>query len=218
MNGYKDATRLARWTKLVLAGFIVVSACAVISDLLQLRMLIGFADGSYSSPSAIHEAAVANDARQRVTGLCRLAAEILCGIMVLTWTYRAGANARGLGAVGMQVSPAWAVGWYFVPVANLIKPYDAMREIWRASADPQGWWRAPAPARLGGWWFFFLVTAILGVVAPWLAGWARDLDTLIDAAGIAAIADAAGIMAALFFRRIVGQVQQMQEARLSAQP
>lgn len=212
---YRDATRLANWTKLALAGFIVLTAWAVISDLLQVQMLLGFADGSHS-PSDVHDATVANDARQYMTRLSRLGAYALSGILILAWIYRANANASGLGAAGMQFTPAWAVGWYFVPVANLVKPFDAMREIWRASAHPPAWWRYPAPSLLGWWWFFLLLAILAGNVAPRLSMRATSLDALTDATWVWAISDLAGIIAGAIFLRIISQVQRMQAAQLAA--
>ncbi|MEK7950736.1 DUF4328 domain-containing protein [Luteolibacter soli] len=48
----------------------------------------------------------------------------------------------------LQDTPGWAVGWYFIPIANLWKPFVAMRDIVRASTMREGlpsfllptWW------------------------------------------------------------------------------
>ena len=62
---------------------------------------------------------------------------------VVVWAmfvHRSCANAHALGAVGMEFTPGWAVGWYFVPFANLFKPGQVMQEIYRATdpaADPE---------------------------------------------------------------------------------
>jgi hypothetical protein len=55
---------------------------------------------------------------------CVLAAFVLVGV----WIYRANANAHALGG-DLSVSPGWAVGWFFVPIACLFKPYLAMRRL-----------------------------------------------------------------------------------------
>jgi hypothetical protein len=218
MTEFRDATRLANWTKLALAGFILLTAWAVVSDLLQIEMLRGFNNGSYPTPAALHDATVANDTRQRITRLTRLAAYVLSGLLILVWIYRANANARALGATGLQFTPAWAVGWFFVPVANLVKPFDAVKEIWRASAHPPAWWRQPAPTSLGWWWFFLLLAIFAGNVAPRLSMRARSLDALIDASWVTVISDLAGIMAGAIFLRTISQVQRMQAAHRAAPP
>ena len=60
-------------------------------------------------------------------------------LLFCVWIRRANVNADALVASGMEFTPGWAVGWFFVPFANLYKPYQAMAEIYRASdpnADP----------------------------------------------------------------------------------
>lgn len=91
-------------------------------------------------------------------------AALTTAVVVSRWIYRANSNARALGAREMAFTPGGAVGWYFVPIANLWKPYQAMREIWKASAGPLGWQRRPVSALLPCWW-------LLALVGPLTAGW-----------------------------------------------
>ncbi len=49
------------------------------------------------------------------------------------WIYRAAANVVAAMVPGFDYTPGWAVGWYFVPFANLFKPFAVMRQIWNAS-------------------------------------------------------------------------------------
>ena len=73
-------------------------------------------------------------------------------VFFLRWIYCANVNARSLGASGMRFTPGWSVGWFFVPVANLVMPYQVMREIWQASSNPGNWKGEPVPAKIGAWW------------------------------------------------------------------
>ncbi|MDE0032024.1 MAG: DUF4328 domain-containing protein [Deltaproteobacteria bacterium] len=91
-------------------------------------------------------------------------AALTTAVAVSRWIHRANSNARALGARGMAFTPGGAVGWYFVPIANLWKPYQAMREIWKASAGPLGWQRRSVSALLPCWW-------LLAIVGPSTAGW-----------------------------------------------
>ena len=91
-------------------------------------------------------------------------AALATAVFVSRWIYRANSNARALGAKEMAFTPGGAVGWYFVPIANLWKPYQAMREIWKASTGPLGWQRRPVSALLPCWW-------LLAIVGPSTAGW-----------------------------------------------
>jgi hypothetical protein len=74
-----------------------------------------------------------------VTGLA-------AAITYLVWKYRAAVNARIIDRDTMTISPAMAVGSYFLPVVNLVIPYRAMAGIAGASGIRHGlvaaWWAA----------------------------------------------------------------------------
>ena len=52
------------------------------------------------------------------------------------WKYRCHRNLPALGAVNLQFTPRTAVGFYFLPLLNLFRPYQAMREI-RWASNPK---------------------------------------------------------------------------------
>jgi heme/copper-type cytochrome/quinol oxidase subunit 2 len=89
---------------------------------------------------------------------------VAAGIVWLIWQYRAHANLRALGASELKYSPGWAVGWWFIPFANIVVPFLTMRELWRAS-DPEAgsidWLGHRTAALLGMWWAGRLITQIL---------------------------------------------------------
>lgn len=86
----------------------------------------------------------------------------------LVWVYRANLNCRGFGARGMQFSPGWSVGFYFIPFLNFYYPYQAMKEIWRASKNPQNWKKEKCSGLVGWWWalrvIFWVCAGPLGMV------------------------------------------------------
>ncbi|MFM8941519.1 MAG: DUF4328 domain-containing protein [Phenylobacterium sp.] len=86
---------------------------------------------------------------------------LVSGFLILKWTYRVSRNAHAFSQ-GLQVSPPWAVGWYFVPIGFLWKPFQALREAWQASSQPDNWKDAPVPVRMRWWWGLWLGTIFLG--------------------------------------------------------
>jgi hypothetical protein len=67
----------------------------------------------------------------------------------------------------MQVSPAWAVGGFFVPIIHLFLPYQAVKEIWvngPVDSEPDSIW-------LRVWWFGLLGSMALSRFADISAGW-----------------------------------------------
>lgn len=78
------------------------------------------------------------------------------------WILLAHRNLPALGAERLDVQPGWAVGWYFIPFANLWKPYQAMRTLWQASRDARHWRLEDSTWILPVWWALWLVSSSLG--------------------------------------------------------
>ncbi|MBI1404869.1 MAG: DUF4328 domain-containing protein [Caulobacter sp.] len=90
-------------------------------------------------------------------------------IIMLMWFYRANKNARALSS-GLEITPGWAVGFFFIPIMSLYKPYQAISEIWRSAASPYGWKGLDDPAIIRWWWGLYLVSAIVPLVVAMMAG------------------------------------------------
>lgn len=101
-----------------------------------------------------------------------LAAFILTAIAFLVWFYRTRANLPALGIGDARWSPGWAVGWWFIPVMSLFRPYQVAFEICKASdpqATPADWRARPAPSLLAWWWAFGISVELLGYL--WIILW-----------------------------------------------
>ncbi len=84
-------------------------------------------------------------------------------IVICMFMYRANANVRALGAQGVENTPGWCGGYWFIPIVNFVMPYRCMSEIHRASQNPMGRdWKSNAPHSLMGvWWGFWVLGLIL---------------------------------------------------------
>jgi hypothetical protein len=103
-----------------------------------------------------------------LTGFAVLAASACAWVFVPVWMYRAAANLRGLGRHGMVFSPGGCAGWFFVPIASLWKPVQAMSEIWRASnpqADELDWDTSSGTPLIAVWWSAWIMSNIVSLVA-----------------------------------------------------
>ena len=58
---------------------------------------------------------------------------VALGVLYLIWVHAMTCNLAAFGTVGYKVSPGWAVGYYFIPIINLGRPYDNMAAAWKAS-------------------------------------------------------------------------------------
>lgn len=104
----------------------------------------------------------ANDQRQAlifgVTAVLMLATMIVFGI----WIVRAHRNLPALGAQYLEVRPGWALGFFFIPILNWWKPYQAMRSLWRSSHSvnrpelQESTWVLPV------WWTLWVIYSLIG--------------------------------------------------------
>jgi hypothetical protein len=84
--------------------------------------------------------------------------------LLLFWMRSTNATLRALGTEGLRYSPNGTVLFWFVPLANLISPYRAMKELWLASSPKKldGWQRAQRTLLLPSWWAAYLAHVISG--------------------------------------------------------
>lgn len=148
--------------------------------------------------------------------LATLVVYLVTAVVFCRWIIRAGVNLRGFGATGFENTPGWAVGWFFVPFANLWKPFQAMREIWLASADPQGWHTAAqaTPPVVGRWWALWLLTGILGWVSSLVAIRMLNAHSILPLLCTVA-ADLCGAALCYAAVQLVTGVQSLQDAWVS---
>jgi hypothetical protein len=134
-------------------------------------------------------------------------------VVVAMWIYRAHANLRDRG-IELNTSPGWAVGWYFIPFANLFKPFQAMRELWTEShleADSYG---ESAPGEITAWWACWLTGNILANVSMRMASFG-DGSNLTVATAVSAIASGLTIASALLLRQLISQITAAQDINVS---
>jgi hypothetical protein len=145
----KDPGRLTRCLIVMLWAYL--AACGLAVVLTAISLVTGQAGQPETDELSLHN----------MVGLPQMFVVLVTDIIFLMWIHRANRNARGLGAQGMTFTPGWSVGWYFVPFANLWKPYQAMKEIWKASANPASWPSEKPPPLLATWWTLWIVSNVL---------------------------------------------------------
>ena len=85
-------------------------------------------------------------------------------VVMLVCTYRIVANSRDRFGEEQMPGPGWAVGYYFIPVMSLFKPYQAISVCTALTYadDPAG----PKTERLlGPWWTTWLVSGFAGTIS-----------------------------------------------------
>jgi len=136
------------------------------------------------------------------------------------WIVLAKRECQRLGASQLEFSPGWSVGWYFVPIANLWKPYQAMAEAFRASrswAGPRnGWKRLRVPVIVPLWWAAWITSSIVDQVSTRLTlrastaeEWARASVSDVVAGLVSLVLGAVAIV-------LIAQLTDLQARRRAA--
>lgn len=142
---------------------------------------------------------------------------IVAVVLFLCWTYRIARNVRALGAAGLSISSGWAVGWYFIPIANLWKPYEAMEEIWRASAAPANWKAQERGAILPWWWMLGLIANFGSYLSFKMTVAAKTPTELWNAALLVMFVNGAEVVWCALALALVRKITGMQLAQHAAQ-
>ena len=89
---------------------------------------------------------------------------IVTWVSWLVWQHRAQANAWAMpSSTRPRMTPGWAVGWWFVPVANLFMPFLGVRELARRSSAGAGEDRRSSHLVLATWWLCWIAATLLSI-------------------------------------------------------
>lgn len=169
-------------TRIVLIGFVLCFAWSV------LLLLSDGVQAALFYHAHLSRTAIANDVgRERIGERAMLGLSLAQAIFSLRWMYVMNSNCHGFGAEGMKFSPGWAAGWFFVPIANLIQPFNAMREIWRVSTNPADWRGIPTTPLLVAWWALWLGGAAVSVLSVWIWHGAGTREAVLRAGADAVV-------------------------------
>lgn len=150
------------WRTHLVAGSI---ACACLSNFLLDGLQLAIGKQTQGADPALGPLVAVG-----IAGLGVLVTLILGAVFFGIFIVRAAHNLRALGRVGMEFTPGWCIGWFFVPFANLVKPVKAFTEVWKAS-DPHvldsSAWRheGRGDPRIGVWWGSWIASSMIGNVS-----------------------------------------------------
>lgn len=200
---YRSQSTLVGWLTGFLIAGIGLSVIAMLSTWSELQLLERIRQG----PGAFEIAeANANDARQALIGVVQLAVMVVTVVVFAVWIYGANRNARALSPGEVDITPGWSVGWFFVPIANLFKPYQAVKQIDAASGPEDG------TALLGFWWGCWILAGIVGHVSFRMTMNAETPDEMISADQVSLFSEAMSLPLGVLAIAVVRRIHSRQEA------
>jgi hypothetical protein len=187
---------------LALAG--VLGLIAGVQDLMGLDVFKRAFDGTLTNADAD-----AFDAAFSSIGLFQTIVLVGTAIAFLAWLSRSVDNIERLTGEKGRFTPAWSIGWWFIPFANLVLPYQIVADLYRRMAPS----RRVLTGIIGAWWIIYIVGNIASNAAGrlYLAG--DDLSELTLALQIYAISDFADPIAAVLIIVIVRRIQRWADGR-----
>jgi hypothetical protein len=161
-----------------------------------------------------------NDLLMLLVGLAAILVYVTLVIAFLMWLHRVCRNVPALGnpQSGVEHSPGWAVGSFFIPFVNLVVPYKAVREVWVKSdpavrtGDDFMFAQASSAPLVLGWWIAWLVSNVAGNISWRLMG-GETPDTQGFVGGVDIISDLLGIVAAVLAIAVVRGIDRRQAER-----
>jgi hypothetical protein len=140
------------------------------------------------------------------------------------WLYQAESNLQLLSVSGLHYSPAWAIGWFFIPGANFVLPVMVMQELYKASdptippQKPLEWRNASPNLLIFAWWASLVIGqfGILISIAVSLPGNATSRGQHLGSAFLSIIASVFTIAAAGLILWLVRQIQERQKKKFQA--
>lgn len=217
---YRPANQLVLWLTIALTAFMICDGLTTTASGVVEVVYPGLMELEAYEPS---EAAtvMALGVAFILGGLTQMAAFLACVILFCMTVNRFNKNARALGSKGLEYTPGWAVGWFFIPIANLFKPYQAVKEIYQAS-DPRvgeyDWRQSLILAPLGWWWAAWIIGNIVDNIEMRIA-WRQIPVPAELSVGISIVSlvltVAAGILAILVMRAILARQEEKAAAQSS---
>lgn len=91
---------------------------------------------------------------------------IVAIVFVCMWFYRAGQNLHLSGVKYLNYSPGWYVGWFFIPLVQIVMPFVTTIELWKANAsinnpDEHASWSSNKLSPLVIFWYVSFIAMIV---------------------------------------------------------
>lgn len=201
---------VARYTICFLLACLALEAATITFGFSDRGVLVRLAAGGALLP----DEAAAMAARDRALALLKLVFFTGAGIAWLLWVHRTYGNLAHVGSKRSRFTRRWAVSYWFIPLINLVRAYQVMKDLWLRSDslnDRDAYDRLPAPAYLTGWWGLWVTRAVLGVPIILMARDARTQVDLINATDLGMLVNAVGVIAGLLAIKVVREIDRRQQ-------
>ena len=168
------------------------------------------------NPGSMEEAAQL-DALQGILGGLNLLLLLATAIVFLIWLYKATANMRDVSGDVTRFKPGWAVGCWFIPIVNLCRPYQYVRDLWLASVGGEDT-DEKSHSLVKWWWGLWLAATFLGtraLITTPSSPEAVDVESIQKAMALYAMSGLCRAAAAVVMTAVVRKISHAQWAEVA---
>ena len=153
------------------------------------------------------ETANANDTREQIIGIISLTAFVISSLTFIQWFRRAYCNLH-LRVNHLSHTEVWAARSWFVPIVNLYRPYQIMKELYQETKEllikkGLGLNENFTTGFLGWWWTFWIINNAIGQFIFRYSMKAESIDELIISTVASMIGNVVGIPLALITVKVI---------------
>lgn len=155
----------------------------------------------------LQETATANDTRQQVIGVVYFLAYLVSVVVFIMWFRRAYNNLHQKNSF-LSYREGAAAGSWFVPILNLFRPYQIMKEMYVKTDELLDEHQVIHTQRLevailGWWWFLWILAGVAGQVEYRMTKYATSVDALKEVTVFSMADNVLGIILAIVAAKVV---------------
>lgn len=165
-------------------GFLWAAAATALGGAIAtFNEVNAFDDVVGGAPGALAGLQDAEEVSDAILPLFSLTATVLT-VLAIVWWYQAYKAIERSGCEGRSWSSGWAIGGWFIPIAQLIIPKLVLNEVDRCSAAAEegstDWRDRRLMPAANWWWVLFAVSAVIVVAGLGLTGAQLEESAVFD--------------------------------------
>jgi len=182
---------------------LAMNCISFISSYFQYDLLQTAANGGEISAEAV----TSNDNREQAIGIIQIIVFVVSAITFIQWFRRAYFNLH-LRVNHLSHSEGWAAGCWFMPIVNLFRPYQIMKELFQAThfflkrneVHTREHFSMPS---LSLWWTFWIIDRFFGQFVLKYSLKADTIEELTTSTIAQLISNGIGILLAIITINII---------------
>jgi len=189
---------------------LAMNCISLVSSYFQYDLLQTAANGGEISTEAV----TSNDNREQAIGIIQIIVFIISAITFIQWFRRAYFNLH-LRVNHLSQTEGWAAGCWFVPIVNLFRPYQIMKELFQAThfflkrneVHTREHFSMPS---LSLWWTFWIIDRFVGQFVFKYAMKADTIEELTTSTIAQLISNGIGIVLAIITINIITEYSKLE--------